>query len=137
MWQRAAKNFAEKPYKALALDLVEQSAKARDEATASYIRTDRRLERARAASPDLGRDVRARVQARAVERAVRGQVVDLARTVSRRERVLMDAHTAMAEARAEMRGRVAVYLNPRRRSRPDVAAPAPKREQATRPAPGM
>ena len=127
LWERAAKNFAEKPYKALALDLVERSAQARDEATASHIRTDARLERARTASPDLGHGVRARVQARAVERAVRGHVTDLARAVSGREKVLMDAQASMAEAHAEMRRRLAGYLNPRRQARKQALAPTPDR----------
>lgn len=75
------------------------------------------------ATADLGRDVRARVQARAVERAVRGQVADLARAVSRRERVLTDAHAGTAEAHAEMRGRLAIHLNPRRRTREQASVP--------------
>ncbi len=135
LWQRTAKNFAEKPYKALALDLVERSARGRDEATASYIRSDMRLKRAVGTSPDFEQGVRARIQERAVERAVRKQVADLARLVSRREQVLTDAQAGMAEARAEMRRCLAVHLNPRRR-RPSLepVVPAPGPVAAVRPA---
>ena len=43
------------------------------------------------------------------------------------ERVLTDARASMAEAHAEMRGRLATYLNPRRQARKQAVAPTPDR----------
>ncbi len=121
LWKRVAKNMSEKPYKALGIDLVDQARQGQDSGVDGFIRTSRRIRKAREADngENVGVAARARVQAKAVRKSLDGKMAPVSEAMARQGEVLEAAQEVLG--RAGMRGRLAVHLNPKRQQGPDQA----------------
>jgi hypothetical protein len=74
LWARVAKNMADKPYKALAMDLVKATRRDRENAVDAFIRGSHRLESQRAAGRHHGNEFQQRKRAEAVRRALANNI---------------------------------------------------------------
>ncbi len=63
MWDRVASDMANKPYKALGMDLQQAVREGREEAVRAFMREAHRVEQMEAAGVDVGREMRFRAQA--------------------------------------------------------------------------
>jgi hypothetical protein len=70
LWKRAVADMANKPYKALGMDLARAARAARDKAVDAFIGQSHRFRAMEAAGRDPGLEVRKQVQARAADKAV-------------------------------------------------------------------
>ena len=121
--------MSEKPYKALGIDLVDQVRRALDGAVDGCIRTSRRIRKAKEQEngEDVGTAARARVQDKAVRKALDGKMAPISEAMARQDEALEAAQEVLG--RAGMRGRLAVHLNPKRQQTPDQ----PRRQGGPRP----
>ena len=118
LWKRVAKNMSEKPYKSLGIDLVDQVHRALDGAVDGCIRTSRRIRKIKELDngEDVGTAARARVQDKAVWKALDGKMAPVSEAMARQDEALEAAQEVLG--RAGMRKRLAVHLNPKRQQVP-------------------
>jgi hypothetical protein len=117
LWEQAAKDMSDKPYKSLALDLVEAIERRREEEVDRFIRTEHRVFAQRAAGRDHAGELRKRRRDAEVRAVLAKHIVPLVTAVERREaaiRELAEAVTAFPDImRAKVRAAV-VAANERR-----------------------
>ena len=77
LWHRAASDMANKPYKALGMDLAATARAARDKAVDAFIGQSQRVQAMQAAGRNPGLDIRKQVQARAADRTLAGHTAAL------------------------------------------------------------
>ena len=77
LWHRATADMANKPYKALGMDLAATARAARDKAVDAFIGQSQRFQAMQAAGRDPGLDIRKQVQARAADRTLAGHTAAL------------------------------------------------------------
>jgi len=117
LWEQVAKDMSEKPYKSLALDLVEAIERSREEEVDRFIRTEHRVFAQRAAGRDHVGELRKRQRDAEVRAVLAKHIVPLVAAVERREaaiRELAEAVNAFPDiVRAKVRAAV-VAANERR-----------------------
>jgi len=117
LWEQVAKDMSDKPYKSLALDLVEAIKRNREEEVDRFIRTEHRVFTQRAAGRDHAGELRSRQRDAEVRAVLAKHIVPLVAAVERREaaiRELAEAVNAFPEIkRAKVRAAV-VAANQRR-----------------------
>ena len=101
LWARAAKDMSEKPYKSLAVDLVNGARRDRERATNSFLQQGHVLETWSLAGRDVGRGVRERVRAAAVRKSLGRQVAALDEAIRRNGATLTNVAKV---AEAHLRG---------------------------------
>jgi len=110
LWEQAAKDMSDKPYKSLALDLVEAIKRNREEEVDRFIRTEHRVFAQRAAGRNHAGELRSRQRDAEVRAVLAKHVVPLVAAVERREaaiRELAEAVNAFPEiVRAKVRAAV-------------------------------
>jgi len=117
LWEQVAKDMSDKPYKSLALDLVEAIERSREEEVDRFIRTEHRVFAQRAAGRDHAGELRKRQRDAEVRAVLAKHIVPLVAAVERREaaiRELAEAVNAFPDiVRAKVRAAV-VAANERR-----------------------
>ena len=105
LWQEVAKNMSEKPYKALALDLVAKARRQHDRAVEIGLSNHHRIEKTADERPDLSGEMKAAYQAGLLREAFeqqRGAFMALVQTIDeqlkRAAGALVDHAKAMATA---------------------------------------
>ncbi len=110
LWEQVAKDMSDKPYKSLALDLVEAIERNRDEEVDRFIRTEHRVFAQRAAGRDHAGELRKRQRDAEVRAMLAKHIVPLVAAVERREaaiRELAEAVNAFPDiVRAKVRAAV-------------------------------
>ena len=114
LWAQVAKDASEKPYKALALDIVGKARRQHDKAVQTGLSNHNRIEKAAGHRPDLGAEMKASFQAGLVRQAFQHQrdaLVSLMQTIDeqlkRAAGVLVDhARVVAAVKRAPVAGPV-------------------------------
>ena len=110
LWEQAAKDMSDKPYKSLALDLVEAIERSRKEEVDRFIRTEHRVFAQRAAGRDHAGELRKRQRDAEVRAVLAKHIVPLVVAVERREaaiRELAEAVNAFPDVvRAKVRAAV-------------------------------
>jgi len=127
LWEQAAKDMSDKPYKSLALDLVEAIERRREEEVDRFTRTEHRVFAQRAGGRDHAGELRKRQRDAEVRAVLAKHIVPLAAAVERREaaiRELAEAVNAFPDiVRAKVRAAV-VAANQRREAELAKAAQA-------------
>ncbi len=127
LWEQVAKDMSDKPYKSLALDLVEAIERSREEEVDRFIRTEHRVFAQRAAGRDHAGELRKRQRDAEVRAVLAKHIVPLVAAVERREtaiRELAEAVNAFPDiVRAKVRAAV-VAANERREAELAKAAQA-------------
>jgi hypothetical protein len=116
--------MAQKPYKALGIDLAGKAVEEREKAIESFIQSNRVIEEAVRARPDAGRKAFSRLRAAAINDALGRHVTALDEVMVANQALIRDA-TKAAEASAHLR-----------QMREQAASAAKRMEQARRPSPG-
>jgi len=110
LWEQVAKDMSDKPYKSLALDLVEAIERNREEEVDRFIRTEHRVFAQRAAGRDHAGELRKRQRDAEVRAVLAKHIVPLVAAVERREaaiRELAEAVNAFPDiVRAKVRAAV-------------------------------
>ena len=91
LWKRIGEDTSAKPYKALAIDLLAAARRHRDHAVDVSLRAHQRIETAASAKTNVGRAVRATVEAAAAREALARQRISLEETLQRCATMLKDA----------------------------------------------
>jgi hypothetical protein len=91
LWKRIAADMAAKPYKSLALDLVDACRRTREQSIDSFIEQGRRFHRRPDDSKELGRKARERVRSKIAEDVIAPRIADLAAVVERSAALLREA----------------------------------------------
>ena len=91
LWKRIGEDTSAKPYKALAIDLLAAARRHRDQAVDVSLRAHQRIETAASAKTNVGRAVRATVEAAAAREALARQRISLEETLQRCATMLKDA----------------------------------------------
>ncbi len=127
LWEQVAKDMSDKPYKSLALDLVEAIERSRKEEVDRFIRTEHRVFAQRAAGRDHAGELRKRQRDAQVRAVLARHIVPLVAAVQRREaaiRELAEAVNAFPDVvRAKVRAAV-VAANEQREAELAKAAQA-------------
>ncbi|HTW51861.1 MAG TPA: AAA family ATPase, partial [Stellaceae bacterium] len=108
LWARAAEDMSQKPYKALAVDLLAAALADREWAVDTFIACRHRLETAQLDNPNLGRDALRRLRARAINQHLSRHRTALGRAIAENGRLIHDLrreqeapdHTAAAQVEA-------------------------------------
>jgi hypothetical protein len=124
LWERAAADMAQKPYKALGIDLADKAVEEREAAIESFIQSNLVMEEAARTRPDAGRKAFSRLRAAAINDALERHVMALDEALAAIQGLIRDAAKA-AEASAHLR-----------QMREQAASAAARMEQASRPSPG-
>ena len=110
LWEQVAKDMSDKPYKSLALDLVEAIERSRKREVDRFIRTEHRVFAQRAAGRDHAGELRKRQRDAQVRAVLAKHIVPLVAAVERREaaiRELAEAVNAFPDVvRAKVRAAV-------------------------------
>ena len=101
LWTRVAKDMSEKPYKPLAVDLVDGARQDRERATNAFLKQGHVFETWSLAGRDVGREIRERVRAAAVRKSLGRQVAALDEAIRRNGATLTDVAKV---AEAHLRG---------------------------------
>ena len=91
LWKRIGEDTSAKPYKALAIDLLAAARRHRDQAVDVSLRAHQRIETAASAKTNVGRAVRATVEAAAAREALARQRISLEEALQRCATMLKDA----------------------------------------------
>ena len=108
MWDRVASDMANKPYKALGMDLQQAVREGREEAVRAFMREAHRVEQMEAAGIDVGRNMRFQAQAEAVRGSIPAllasldQAIQAAETSLTRPMTGQEAHLRSTRVDAEL-----------------------------------
>jgi len=129
LWEQVAKDMSDKPYKSLALDLVEAIERSREEEVDRFIRTEHRVFAQRAAGRDHAGELRKRQRDAEVRAVLAKHIVPLVAAVERREAAIRELAEAVNAfpgiVRAKVRAAVAA-ANERREAELAKVAQASK-----------
>ena len=103
LWDNVAADMSEKPYKALAVDLLAMLRRDHEKAVDGFIRADLRLQTQRAAGRQHGREIHARLRTDAVRRALVGQINALTSAIVRNSDAVMGVASHVADHLAALR----------------------------------
>ena len=106
LWDQVAKDMSEKPYKSLALDLVEAIQRNKGEEVDRFIRTEHRVFTQRAAGRDHAGELRKRHRDAEVRAVLARHIVPLAAAVERREAAIRELAEAVNAFPDSVRARV-------------------------------
>ena len=106
LWEHAAKDMSEKPYKSLALDLLEVVERNREAEVARFTRTEHRVFTQRAAGRDHAGELRKRQRDAEVRKALTKHVGPLAAAVERREAAIRELAEAINAFPDKVRARI-------------------------------
>ena len=106
LWDQVAKDMSEKPYKSLALDLVEAIQRNKDEEVDRFIRTEHRVFTQRAAGRDHAGELRKRQRDAEVRAVLARHIVPLAAAVERREAAIRELAEAVNAFPDSVRARI-------------------------------
>ncbi len=127
LWEQVAKDMSDKPYKSLALDLVDAIERSREEEVDRFIRTEHRVFAQRAAGRDHASELRKRRRDAEVRAVLAKHIVPLAAAVDRREAAIRELVEAINVFPEVVRTRLSVEViaaNERREADLDRAASA-------------
>ncbi len=108
MWDRVASDMANKPYKALGMDLQQAVREGREEAVRAFMREAHRVEQMEAAGVDVGQEMRFRAQAEAVRGSIPALLASLDQAIKAAETSLtgpmtgQEAHLRSTRVDAEL-----------------------------------
>ena len=125
IWARAARNMSEKPYKALATDLVNKAYESADHMAQKMVDLSLRLRDMRARSPDLAAALRAELEERALRRTLSRRAGALRAAVERNDEVLGDFRGKLLQSLTDLRQHLVRDMLPRQREQPPPT-PAPR-----------
>lgn len=101
LWERAAEDMAEKPYKALGIDLLGDAVRDREAAIDAFIQSNQTMEAAAKADPDAGRKAFRRLRAAAVNETLERHLTALDTAIAANTDLARDAARG-AEAAAHL-----------------------------------
>jgi energy-coupling factor transporter ATP-binding protein EcfA2 len=90
LWDKVAADMSEKPYKALAMDLLNALRRDHEKAVDGFIRADHRLQTQMGAGRQHGREIRARLRTDIVRRTLAGQIEAFNEAIIRNSEAVMD-----------------------------------------------
>jgi hypothetical protein len=134
LWDRAAADMSEKPYKVLGVDLLTQIRWDHEKAVDGFIRSDLRLTNQRAEGREHAREIQARLRTEAVRRGLAGQIDAFSEAIVRNGEAVMGIADHVREHLATLRASME-----RSRQRLEQAAGAQDRADGLNlsPAPGF
>ena len=103
LWERAAKDMSNKPYKSLATDLLDAARQNREDTVDTFIACSHAMEWAQIQNAEVGRDAAKRIRAQAVNESLARHLIALDHAVEQNGNTLRDtlqAHEAMEHLRA-------------------------------------
>ncbi len=106
LWDRAAKDMSEKPYKSLAGDLVEAIERGQEADVDRFIRTEHRVFTQKVAGRDHGAELTSRMRQQEVRRALQKHIKPLIAAVERREEAIRELGETIDRFPEEVRARV-------------------------------
>ena len=106
LWERAAKDMSEKPYKSLAGDLVEAIERGQEADVDRFIRTEHRVFTQKAAGRDHGAELTSRMRRQELRRALQKHIKPLIAAVERREEAIRELGETIDRFPEEVRARV-------------------------------
>jgi TrwC relaxase/AAA domain len=123
LWERVAADMSEKPYKALASDLLTQLRRDHAKAVDGFIRAEIRLQTQRAEGREHGREIQARLRSDAVRRGLARQVDALNAAIVRNSEAIMGVA-------GHVRDHLAALRDAMQRTRERMEQAATRREDA-------
>jgi len=131
LWERAAEDMSEKPYKALGIDLLGDAVREREAAIDAFIRSNQTMEAAAKSDPDAGRKAFRRLRTAAVNETLERHLTALDAAIASNTNLARDAAKG-AEAAAHLAELRAQVERAARRM-----APGAFEQKRASPGPGM
>jgi hypothetical protein len=127
LWGQVAEDMSQKPYKSLGVDLLSQIRRDHEKAVDLFTRIDHRIQSQALQGRDHRREIRDRLRAEAIRRALAGQIDALGAAITRNAEAALDVAHGVVDHLSDLRDRFE-----RSRKRIELAA-ANTDTQTTRP----